>query len=246
MLKELTDLFIKYNIDYPSLLIINDLINNTDYFVDYFQANQGKYERNNIERGTLTNLFVMLNNKLISNTNIQEQLSQETLDKYYKNFKLTDRAKTLYNEYTHIINKYKNINTIKSTVTNNVNTTKVSDWIDEYRTIWTDNYKMMKTNAMGSKQMCIDKMEQFISTYPQYTKETIIAAAKKYVSEYMRDHNYDSVFLITAPYFIKRQRNAFDNNENSSMRLVDYCELILNEQNYIDTSLPINEQGELA
>lgn len=240
LLNHLTALFIKYDIDYPSLLILYDIKNNTDYFKNYFKANEGKYARTNIERGTLTNFFILFNNKLIEKEPDFELKTIHTkpLDTYYKKFKLTPKSNDILNQFKDI---EKN-NIIKT----KINDTDINNWIDEYRNIWLVNGKQLKTNALGAKQMCIDKMQRFMLSHPQYSKELIIEASKKYVENYISEHRGDCLYLITAPYFIERQRNVIGNNENSSMRLADYCELLLNENVSTNKTLASHDQSELA
>lgn len=246
MIKDFVNILIKYEIDFSSYLIIQDIYYGESIFENYFLANQLKPARTNIERGTLSNIYVLLSMNLIlkpKEINV-DVIIDKPLNYYYKNFKLTDKAIKIIHEIEKIINSH---NRTKTSIKQAVLETNIEDWIDDYRKIWTNNNKMLKANAMGNKQICIEKMNAFISNYPQYNKEIILQAARKYVNDFMIEHAGDTTYLVTAPYFIKRERDVTGNKvESNTMRLEDYCQMILNENTYINNELPSYEQGELA
>ena len=74
----------------------------------------------------------------------------------------------------------------------------VVDWIDEYREV----FKNTRAGGMGNKETCIKNMEQFLTAYPEYSKEDIIKASKYYVQTCAKD-NYK--YLTQADYFIRKQ-----------------------------------------
>lgn len=243
MFQKLTDVLIKYDIDYASYLIIHDIYYGESIFEKYFLANESKLVRNNIERGTLTNVYILLDNGIIQKPTpfTKATCSTITLDKYYKTFKLTDKAIKIINE----IERFTINNPIKQKLINK--DTNVEEWIDEYRYLWSNNGRMLKQNALGNKQICISKMQEFIRQYPEYDKEIILTASKKYIEDYTLEHSGDFTYLVTAPYFIKREREPNQSKvESNTMRLSDYCELIIKNNLIIDDKLPSYGQGELA
>lgn len=249
MLNELTDVFIKHDIDYSSYLIIQDIYYGQSIFSRYFLANENKLARTNIERGTLSNIYTLLNMGLIQKPKEinAEVVLNKTLDKYYKNFKLTDKSVKIISEVEKIINNINKIPTIKN---NNKPANKTcEEWIDDYRYLWSVNNRPLKLNALGNRKICIDKMNEFLKTHLDYDKELIINAAKRYIEDYSTQHPGDTTYLVTAPYFIERKKSApgYDSNlETNIMRLEDYCELIKKQDINTNQTIISNEQGELA
>ena len=211
-------------------------------------ANIEKTARTNTERGTLTNIYNLLNDGLIQKPKEinAKVILNDTLDKYYKNFKLTDKAIKIIHSVEEITNK---VNIIPTKTKKQIINIDCEEWIDEFRYLWTINNKPMKLNALGNRKICIEKMNEFCKNYPNYNKDLIINAAKKYIDDYTSQNGGDTTYLITAPYFIERKRNSpFNQNdsESISMKLEDYCELLLKENSDTNKNLPLYEQEELA
>lgn len=210
------NILITNKIDYPSLLMIYDIYHNTDTFKDYYKTIKVINDRRNVDLGSLINIKILINNNYIKNNieNLMAYLDKEPIDVIYKRLILTAKAK----------------NFIKS---NDFNFDKkeesVESWIDEFRKLWTENGKMLKPDAMGNKQICISKMRDFLEAN-SYSKETIIKAAKYYI-DLFKQNNSNFTYLITAPYFIHREKNtdgkAYD---KASMKLIDYCDIIINNK----------------
>lgn len=249
MLNELTDVLVKYDIDYSSYLIIQDIYYGQSIFSKYFLANENKSARTNIERGTLSNIYTLLNTGLIQKPKEinSDVILNKSLDKYYKNFKLTDKSIKIISEVEKIIN---NINKISTSKNNNKIVSKTcEEWIDEYRYLWSINNRPLKLNALGNRKMCIEKMNDFLKVHLDYDKELIINATKRYIEDYLTQYPNDNTYLVTAPYFIERKRNApgYNNSlETNTMRLEDYCELIKKQDIGTNQTIITNEQGELA
>lgn len=243
MIELFNSYLLKYDIDYASYLIIYDLYYKTDYFKNYFLQNQHKIARSNIDRGTLTNVFFLISAGLVENSlsdiDNEDKHNTETIDIYYKRLKLTDKAKEIV----------KNINTANTEkVINPISKSEqINDWIDEYRYKWVKNNKMLKNSAMGNKQTCITKMADFVKEFPQYSKEIILQATDRYINDYMTQYRSDFTYLITAPYFIKRERTPDGKLlTNIPMRLEDYCELIINETKDTNSNIPVIHENDLA
>lgn len=92
----------------------------------------------------------------------------------------------------------------------------VSSWIKEWLDLWPKGIKSggfyVKTGLGG----CEKKMLAFVKENPQFTKDIIFDATRRYLTE-MEGRGYDKMKL--APYFI--------NKDNVSM-LWGYCEQVLN------------------
>jgi len=241
MIEILNSCLIKYDIDYAAYLMIYDLYRNTNHFKNYFLQNQQKLARSNIERGTLTNIFFLINSGLVENSLIDienyDKHNTETIDIYYKRLKLTEKAKKIIENIESMLN-----NNSEKIVNPILKKETVEDWIDEYRYKWAKNNKMLKSNAIGNKQTCISKMTEFMKTNPQYTKDVILQATERYIDDFLIQHNYDPTYLITAPYFIKRERSIDGKILTAApMQLEDYCDLILKEQNNVNNIIAIQE-----
>jgi hypothetical protein len=246
MIEILNSYLLKYNIDYPAYLILYDLYYNTNHFSDYFLSNQEKNARSNIDRGSLTTAYFLINSGLLENnlsdSDVINKYNVETMDVFYKRLKLTTKAK----EIVKIINDVKKVSNPTQS-TQPIMNTNVESWIDEYRHKWVRDGKMLKATAIGNKQTCIDKMKVFMETYPQYSKETILWAAERYISDHLAQNFGNATYLITAPYFIKREKTV-DHQKLTEipMRLEDYCELILNETKDLNNSIPAYQDNDLA
>lgn len=250
MIEILNSYLVKYNIDYPAYLILYDLYYNTNHFVDYFLSNQNKEARSNLDRGSLTTAYFLINSGLLENnlheSTVINKYNVETMDIFYKRLKLTTKAIEIVKIISKSNNNVKEVINPTTTIQSTINTS-VESWIDDYRHKWVRDGKMLKVNAVGNKQTCVDKMKTFITTYPQYSKETILLAAERYVNDHLTQNFGNATYLITAPYFIKRERSV-DHQKLTDipMRLEDYCELVLNETKDLNNSIPAYQDNDLA
>jgi len=88
-------------------------------------------------------------------------------------------------------------------------------WIEEYRAL----FKGKKSGVLGTKDVCIKYMNEFISKHPQYTKEHILKATQMYI-ESCKNDGYK--FLQQADYFIQKYTDATKSSRQS--RLLQWCE----------------------
>lgn len=79
----------------------------------------------------------------------------------------------------------------------------VSDWVPEYRSVF-PKYKK------GDPKACVDKMRDFLAEYPEYSKITVINAAKSYMNTQSSDE-----YVTQADYFISK---------NGISKLAGFCE----------------------
>lgn len=86
------------------------------------------------------------------------------------------------------------------------------DWISEYRML----FKGIKPQSMGDRKACEDNMRWFLKRYPEFSKEQIMAAAKKHI----HDNSSKPHYTRRADYFIKKQ----DANRNVTSDLLMYLE----------------------
>ncbi|HMT01971.1 MAG TPA: hypothetical protein PKD00_01460 [Burkholderiales bacterium] len=214
----LNNILITNKIDYPSLLMIYDLYYNTNTFKEYYLTIKTINDRRNVELGSLVNIKILIKNGYLKNNieNLMSFLDKETIDVIYKRLILTAKAKALLKSNDIFSYEKKE--------------EPVENWIDEYRKIWSENGRMLKPDAMGSKQICISKMSEFVKNNPKYSKETIIKAAKYYVNMF-KQNNSVYTYLITAPYFIHREKSPDGKAyEKASMKLIDYCDIVLSNK----------------
>lgn len=87
----------------------------------------------------------------------------------------------------------------------------VSSWIEDYRAI----FKGIKAGSMGDRIACTLKMGRFLIVYPEYDKDTILAAAKMYV-----DSIEDPRYAQRADYLISKT----DIDKIKESRLASFCE----------------------
>lgn len=91
----------------------------------------------------------------------------------------------------------------------------IEEFVDEYREL----FKGLKPGAMGDKNACIKKFERFMKEYPQFSKNVILNATKKYIDTEGNNSNYK--FLQKAHYFIYKQVGTKDNEVSN---LASFCE----------------------
>jgi hypothetical protein len=94
------------------------------------------------------------------------------------------------------------------------NNSDVELWIDDWRSAW----KGTKMGAMGDRQACIQKMQEFMNTYPQYSKELIYQARDAYIASMQKEYTY----LMQADYFIFKQDPS--TKKVSRSKLASFCE----------------------
>lgn len=81
---------------------------------------------------------------------------------------------------------------------------KVEDWIDDWRYIWPSGVKSGGKLVRGSKADCTKKMKMFLAR-TNYTKDEVFAAATAYVLE-RKHHRYN--YMSLANYFIKKDDDS--------------------------------------
>lgn len=84
-------------------------------------------------------------------------------------------------------------------------------WIDEYRNL----FRGKKISSMGDKVSCLDKMRRFVLTYPEYTKDEILAATRFYIESQAPFYK----FLRRADYFIFKKEKYEDDGSEVSILL---------------------------
>lgn len=89
----------------------------------------------------------------------------------------------------------------------------IEDWIDEYRKL----FHGKKLGAMGDRSSCITKMQEFMQSNPQYTKEIILNATQRYINGL---NNY--TYLMKADNFISVSKDNTKAGRRSE--LAAYCE----------------------
>lgn len=89
---------------------------------------------------------------------------------------------------------------------------KSEEWINEYR----DIFKGKRDGSMGSKGACIKKMDRFMAAHPEYDKEHILKATRRYIASLKNDFR----FIQQADYFISKE----DHNKIVTSRLENFCE----------------------
>lgn len=92
----------------------------------------------------------------------------------------------------------------------------VEKWIDEYRHL----FRGKKAGAMGDKNLCIARMKEFVNENPQYTKQHILAATKKYIED-QASQSYK--YLKFAHYFIQKTE-VIEGKKVSISKLQTYCD----------------------
>lgn len=92
----------------------------------------------------------------------------------------------------------------------------VEKWIDEFRNL----FKGKKPGAIGDKNLCIIRMKEFVNSNPEFTKEHILKATKRYVED-RQEQNY--MYLKRAHYFISKQETK-DGKKVEISDLLTYCE----------------------
>jgi len=97
------------------------------------------------------------------------------------------------------------------------------DWIDKWRDLF-PNIKSGGYRVRSDKHGCLDKMNKFFKKYPEYTKDIVFRATKKYIEEKKKD-NY--AYISLAHYFIEKTKQS---------QLAAYCELVNDKEEDIDVN----------
>jgi len=95
----------------------------------------------------------------------------------------------------------------------------ITEWIDEYREL----FKGKKPGCIGDREMAVKNMTWLLTTYPQYTKEDVMKAAKYYISTCAKD-GYR--YLVRSHYFLSKEDNA----GNKTHMVLTYLEEIKTEE----------------
>lgn len=84
-------------------------------------------------------------------------------------------------------------------------------WFDSWYNLFPTGVKSGGYMVKSGKQICQKKLNNFIKTHPEYTKEQILEATKRYISDFQKA-NY--AYMKIAPYFIEK---------GGVSTLEDYC-----------------------
>jgi len=95
----------------------------------------------------------------------------------------------------------------------------VEDWI----MLWRKKWRGKRAKAMGSKEKCINNMDEFFKLQPSYTKEHVFRARDKYFESLKGDMTY----LEQADYFIKKRVINDEGKVETRRTLLTYCEEVL-------------------
>lgn len=164
-------------------------LSNDEFFLLYRKLN----EQTGVSYKFIGDLLVLEKKKLI-------KVTTKNADSDEVNYELRANSSHLFKELDEYMNK-----TVIETI---------EDWIQEYRLLFKETGK---AGIMGDPNSVRDKMKDFISANPQYSKEIILNAAKKYIKT--EAQNYYK-YLQRADYFISKE----DNNKNKTSRLLMFCE----------------------
>lgn len=93
------------------------------------------------------------------------------------------------------------------------------DWLEEWLQLWPKQVTSGGLTVQSPAKYCINKMQKFCKTYPQYTKQIIFAATSMYIKE-REQEGYK--FTKRATYFIDKQ--------DQGSLLEAYCEKLLAPQ----------------
>lgn len=108
-----------------------------------------------------------------------------------------------------------------------VDTSSLEEFIKEYRNL----FKSKKVGVMGSSTTCLKNMQEFMKTYPQYSKEHILKATSAYIDSCASD-GYK--YLQQADYTIFK---AVDHTKaGRTSRLLQWCEEIESGDYYINNT----------
>jgi len=93
---------------------------------------------------------------------------------------------------------------------------EISEWIEEYREIFT-----AKPGKKGLKGECIRKMTVFFEEHPEFAdKDLVMKAAKLYITNLKGEYTY----MRQADYFIKKKDTE---NDRITSDLWVFCEMII-------------------
>ncbi len=104
-----------------------------------------------------------------------------------------------------------------------LNKDDLEDFVEEYRNIFPSGISSGGYLVRGDKKGCLKKLQKFLQTYPEFTKETILTATRKYVGE-MRLKGY--LYMKLAHYFIEK---------DGVSTLAAYCETLISGKNNKNT-----------
>lgn len=92
----------------------------------------------------------------------------------------------------------------------------VQKWIEEWNNIYPEDAMFNGRKLRVKTDYCINKMQKFCKANPQYTKDVIFAATKKYIDEQALK---DFQFTKQSCYFIGKQ--------GEPSLLEQYCQKVL-------------------
>lgn len=91
-------------------------------------------------------------------------------------------------------------------------TKELEEFVENYRNLFPSGVKSGNRLVKGDKFGCLNKLKNFTSKYPEYSKEEILEATKVYI-DLCRKRNYDK--MTSADYFIEKDKVSM---------LASYCE----------------------
>ena len=110
----------------------------------------------------------------------------------------------------------------------------VKDWLREWLELFPQEAEFNGYKIRSKERDCINKMLKFVKDFPNYKKDIIFAATKRYVEE-KKAQNWE--FMKQATYFISKV--------GQPSLLEAYCEKILSgeetKQPYVPDFNPIND-----
>lgn len=92
----------------------------------------------------------------------------------------------------------------------------VKNWIETWLLLYPPDIKYGRESLRSKPQDCVSKMQKFVKTYPQYTKDVIFAATNMYLQERAREN---WAYTKYARYFIDKQ--------GAPSLLAKYCEDVI-------------------
>ena len=110
----------------------------------------------------------------------------------------------------------------------------IDDWIDSWRAGW----KGTRVKGMGSREKCVQNMQEFFQLYPQFTQDNVFKARDRYIQSLEGNFTY----LEQADYFIKKRVPSNDGGIETRRTLLVYCEeLVIDEELGIEDAFNLYE-----
>ena len=98
--------------------------------------------------------------------------------------------------------RVKGLDLINSFNSKNIKENELEEFVEEYRDIFPKGIKSGNgTPIRGDKQGCYKKMEWFLKTYPEYSKQIILKSTEKYIKD-LQSKGY--AYVTQADYLIQK------------------------------------------